>query len=320
MATPDTEFRMVRTVHAPRALVWRAWTEPAMLTQWWGPRALSNCECALDVRPGGRHSVTMQMPDGIRYPIHGEYLEVEPLQRLVMTMDCTDHPAAWHDLIRPGRAPDDRNAPGIMVQTVLFEDDGEGRTRLTICTRFDSAAIRNAMVHLGMNEGWSQSIEKLNERLADAMEVADRHIVIARTIRAPRARVWAAMTDTQQVVKWWGPTGFTTTIEEMDVRVGGVWKHTMHGPDGVDYPNKSIFREVVQPERLVFKHGGARVGGKGANFTATWTFEELGDDTLLTIRMVFPSAADRNHVVAEYGAIEGGRQTLERLDAFLAQA
>jgi uncharacterized protein YndB with AHSA1/START domain len=311
-------FLMVRTVHAPRALVWQAWTDPKLFVQWWGPRALTNCECALDVRVGGSHSVTMQMPDGTRNPIRGEYLEVLPMQRLVMTMDCTDHPAAWHDMIRPGRAPGDNNAPGIMVQTVQFEDDGD-RTRLTIHTRFDSVQIRNAMVQLGMNQGWSESVEKLNEQLAALTGIVDRHIVISRAIKAPRERVWAAMTDPQQVVKWWGPNGFSTTIVEMDVRVGGVWKHTMHGPDGTDYPNKSIFKEVLPPVRIVYAHGGGKVGGKGVNFVSTWTFEELGEGTLLTIRMVFPTPADRDHVVAEYGAIEGGRQTLGRLDAYLAQ-
>jgi len=60
------------------------------------------------------------------------------------------------------------------------------------------------------------------------------------------------MTEPQHVVNWWGPRGFTTTIQEMDVRPGGVWKHIMHGPDGANYPNHSVFREVVAPERLVF--------------------------------------------------------------------
>jgi uncharacterized protein YndB with AHSA1/START domain len=143
---------------------------------------------------------------------------------------------------------------------------------------------------------------------------ADREIVITRVFDAPRELVWQAMTDPQQVVHWWGPRGFTTTIETMDVRPGGAWKHTMHGPDGVNYPNKSIFQEVVRPERIVFSHGGGREGGPGAHFVATWTFDAEGAGrTRVTIRMVFPSAKDRDFVVKEFGAIEGGKQTLERL-------
>lgn len=149
---------------------------------------------------------------------------------------------------------------------------------------------------------------------------APNEIIITRTVLATQEQVWHAMTDPQQVVQWWGPTGFTTTIEEMDVRVGGTWKHTMRGPGGVNYPNRSTFREVVPFSRIVFSHGGGKEHGKGANFVATWTFDAVAGGTCVTIRMVFPSAEDRNFVVAEYGAIEGGKQTLARLDALLAAA
>jgi uncharacterized protein YndB with AHSA1/START domain len=105
----------------------------------------------------------------------------------------------------------------------------------------------------------------------------------------------------------------------MDVRPGGVWKHVMHGPDGVDYPNESIFKEIVKPERISYSHGGGREGAPGVRFDATWTFEALddGSKTRVTMRGVFASAADRDLVVKEYGAIEGGKQTLERLGEHL---
>jgi uncharacterized protein YndB with AHSA1/START domain len=149
-------------------------------------------------------------------------------------------------------------------------------------------------------------------------ETPDREIVISRVFDAPRELVWQAMTDPRHVVHWWGPNGFTTTIETMDVRPGGTWKHVMHGPDGTAYPNKSVFREVTKPERIVYSHGGGREGGPGAHFVATWTFEAVAEArTQVTIRMVFPSAADRDFVVKEFGAIEGGKQTLGRLAEYL---
>jgi uncharacterized protein YndB with AHSA1/START domain len=115
--------------------------------------------------------------------------------------------------------------------------------------------------------------------------------------------------------RWWGPNGFTTTIYEMDVRPGGVWRHTMHGPDGTDYPNNSVFTEIVNHERIVYSHTGGKKGDEiGAPSTVSWTFEETPDGkTRLTLRMLFPSAAIRDHVVNTYRAIEGGKQTLERL-------
>jgi len=106
----------------------------------------------------------------------------------------------------------------------------------------------------------------------------------------------------------------------MDVRPGGVWEQTMHGPDGSNYPNKSVFVEVTKPERIVFTHGGGKEGGPGAHFESTWTFDALGDRTRVTIRMVFASAEERNFVAERFGAIEGGNQTLARLDEFLGSA
>lgn len=152
-----------------------------------------------------------------------------------------------------------------------------------------------------------------------AADDSNRVIAFSRVLSAPRELVWEAMTDRKHVVNWWGPRGFTTTVETMDLRVGGVWKYTMHGPDGTDYANKSVFKEITKPERIVFTHGGSKEGGPGASFVATWAFEQLADDqTNLSVRMVFPSAADRDAVIREYGAVEGGKQTLMRLSEHLA--
>jgi uncharacterized protein YndB with AHSA1/START domain len=148
----------------------------------------------------------------------------------------------------------------------------------------------------------------------DHGDTAGREIVVSRIFDAPRELVWEAWTNPEHVAHWWGPRGFTTTIRKMEVRVGGVWEQTLHGPDGANYPNKSVFKEVVRPERIVYSHGGGREKGPGASFVATWTFDALGpDQTRLTIRMVFPSAEDRDFVIREFKAIEGGQQTLMRL-------
>lgn len=146
---------------------------------------------------------------------------------------------------------------------------------------------------------------------------ADREIVVTRTFNAPRELVWDAWTDPKHVVNWWGPTGFTTTIEKMDVRPGGVWKHVMHGPDGTDYPNSSVFKEIVKPERIVYSHGGGKPGDPGVHFISTWTFEALGDKTRVTMRGVFDTAADRDRVVKQYNAVEGANQTLDRFGEYL---
>lgn len=150
-------------------------------------------------------------------------------------------------------------------------------------------------------------------------DISSREIVISRVVDAPQELVWKVWTEPEHVAKWWGPNGFTCTIETMDVRPGGMWKLVMHGPDGVDYPNKSRFIEVVKPERIVFSHGGAKEGGPGVHFEATWTFEALGGKTRVTGRLLFPTAEKRDFVVKEFGAIEGGKQNLERLAEYLKE-
>jgi uncharacterized protein YndB with AHSA1/START domain len=158
------------------------------------------------------------------------------------------------------------------------------------------------------------------EKRVDVSESAvDRELVFMRVFDAPRRMVWDAWTDPKQVALWWGPKGFTTTIEEMDVRPGGVWKQVMHGPDGTDYPNKSVFTDVIPYERLRYKLSGGKRGGPAVQFEMTATFQDDGDKTQVTMRMLFGSAEARDQNVREYGSIEGARQTLDRLAEHLSE-
>lgn len=149
------------------------------------------------------------------------------------------------------------------------------------------------------------------------VEASDnREIVISRVIAAPRAKIYAAWT-TPDAGKWWGPRGFRTTTLEMDVKVGGMWRNIMHGPDGTDYNNRLRYSEVVPNEKLVYIHDDD--GGGMQPFHATVTFEDAeggvigGPGTRVRLRMRFASAEERDRLVREVGAIEGGKQTLERL-------
>jgi len=140
---------------------------------------------------------------------------------------------------------------------------------------------------------------------------------ITRIYDAPVKAVWDAWTDPAQTAQWWGPRGFTLTTHSKDLRPGGHWAYTMHGPDGTDYPGKSIFKEVVKPERLVFTHSGGKKGEPAAHFESTWTFEAQGEKTKITLRMLFDSAPARDLNVKTYKSIEGGQQTLARLAEYL---
>jgi uncharacterized protein YndB with AHSA1/START domain len=144
-----------------------------------------------------------------------------------------------------------------------------------------------------------------------------RSIIGTRVFDAPRELVFSAWTDPKHLSQWWGPNGFTTTTSAFDMRPGGVWRFVMHGPDGRDYDNRITFDEVVRPERLVYHHGGSD-DGEPVQFKTTVTFEDLGGKTRLTWRGDFPSAAERDRVIKEYGAAEGLVQTMARLEAYVA--
>ena len=153
---------------------------------------------------------------------------------------------------------------------------------------------------------------------ADARMPTDREIVITRLINAPQELVFDAWTDPEQVGQWWGPSGFTTTTHKMEVKPGGVWRFVMHGPDGRDYQNKITYLEIVPPERLVYSHGGGEEDLEPISFQTTVTFVAEGNRTRVTMRAVFPTREQRDRVVKEHGAIEGGEQHLARLDEHLA--
>jgi uncharacterized protein YndB with AHSA1/START domain len=103
------------------------------------------------------------------------------------------------------------------------------------------------------------------------------------------------------------------------MRPGGVWRFVMHEPDGRDYENRITFDEIVRPERIRYHHGG---GGdvEPVQFRTTVTFEDLGSNrTRLTLHAVFPSAAERDRVIKDYGADTGAQQTLDRLGDYLSK-
>ncbi len=150
---------------------------------------------------------------------------------------------------------------------------------------------------------------------ADASATADREIVLSREFDAPRELVWQAYTDPRHLPHWWGPDGFTNTVHEIDVRPGGMWRFTMHGPDGTDWPNRITYHEVVAPERLEYAHGEDVDDDPGA-FQVTIRFEDLGGRTRVTQRMLFATVAQRKGV-EQFGAVELGNQTLRKLTEYL---
>ncbi len=159
---------------------------------------------------------------------------------------------------------------------------------------------------------------KVSEQEAAVSMQGDREIIISRVLDAPRSLVWRAWTDPDQIAKWWGPFGFSTTTASMDCREGGVWRFVMHGPDGTDYQEKIVYYEVVEPERLVYAHLDVEKEAEPEFFRTVVTFVEHGEKTKLTMRLTFESTEERDRVIREHGAVEGGFGTITRLAEHVA--
>lgn len=147
----------------------------------------------------------------------------------------------------------------------------------------------------------------------------NRTIRLTREFDAPCVLVYEAFTKPEHIGQWWGPNGFSTTTKSMSFRVGGEWIFTMHGPDGTDYPNHIFYTDIKKPEYLKYDHYGHKdEEGDPPHFKATIMFEDFGGRTKITMQMLFPSSEARDEA-AEFGAIEGGEQTLARLNEFLGK-
>jgi uncharacterized protein YndB with AHSA1/START domain len=101
------------------------------------------------------------------------------------------------------------------------------------------------------------------------------------------------------------------------VHAGGKWKYIMHGPDGTNYPNEVRYEEVEIPERIIYSVTGGTEDDDTHTHRVIVEFRDKGGKTEISMRMIFPSTAERDHVVNVYGAIQGLNDTTDRLDEYL---
>ena len=149
----NRDLVLTRLINAPRATVYRAWTEPELLKQWFAPAPWTTPHAVLDVRPGGACQITMRSPEGNDFPNSGVYLEVVPNEKLVFTDAYT---RAWEPSEKP-----------FMTVIVTLADES-GQTRYTARARHWSDADRAQHEQMGFHEGWSQCASQL-EQVAKAL-------------------------------------------------------------------------------------------------------------------------------------------------------
>ena len=152
-------------------------------------------------------------------------------------------------------------------------------------------------------------------KLTLTAEPGSHELVMTREFDAPRERVYAAYTDPEQVVKWWGQDGVTTVIDQLDTRKGGTWRYVSRGAEGEEYAFNGVYHEVIAPERLVYTFEFE--GMPGHVLLETITFEELpGGRTRMIDHSVFQSVEARDGMLS-YGMEDGANASMNRLEALL---
>lgn len=146
---PRGELTLIRVFNAPRELVFKAWTDPKHLSQWWGPGMFTNPVCEVDPRPGGALYIIMRAPDGMEHTVSGVFKEIVSPERLVFTNNALDSEG---NLLLEG------------LTKVYFEDQG-GKTKLTLETSVVGLVEIAAQMIKGMEAGWSQSLDRLQEHV-----------------------------------------------------------------------------------------------------------------------------------------------------------
>lgn len=144
------------------------------------------------------------------------------------------------------------------------------------------------------------------------MPTSEREIITKRIFNVQCEDLFVAWTDPDRLKQWWGPKGFTNTFYEFDLRPDGLWRYTMHGPDGTDYYNECKFIEFIPGERIIFDHITEH------RYRAKATFSEMKNTTTLVWSMVFESEKEFKKV--KQFIIEGNEQNLDRLELYLTGA
>lgn len=294
--TPDTSTPAACSIDRefpfPVDQVFDAWTDAALLARWWGPEDFVTPVCKFEARPGGGIRIDMRGPDGVVYPMTGAVEEIEAPGKLVFM----------------SAALDDTGRAMLKVRTVVDLTDLGNGTRLSLRAYVIEKSSAAARYLAGMEAGWGQSLARLGSLLGTLSD-----IVTTRVFQAPRATVFEAFRNPDQLVSWWGPKGFSNTFDVFEPRAGGRWRFTMHGPNGASYPNEKDFIAVIPDERIVFKHLDP-----AHSFRMTMIYRDEDGGTRLTWRMRFDSA-ENSEKLGDIIA-QKNEENLDRLEEHLMKS
>jgi uncharacterized protein YndB with AHSA1/START domain len=308
------EFLITREFAAPRELVFKAWTDPKHLAEWWGPKGFTNPVCEWDVRVGGKIYDVMRAPNGDEYPMGGEFREIKPPEKLALMCGALDK-------------------QGKMIFEFLHEvtfTEEKGKTKMVLRSRVLKTTPDANRYIGGFEMGMSLSLE----RLAELVEApAAWPFSLTREFAAPRNLVWKAWSESEHMGKWFGPKGFTINVDHMDFRVDGTFHYSLHMPNGGEMWGKFTYREIVPQEKIVWMFSFSdKDGGLTRNpFSKTpWplqvlnetTFAEANGRTTVTIKCIPFGGTDEERqtfIAAVGGMTQGWMGTFQQLAEYLAK-
>ena len=183
----NNDLVLTRALNAPRDLVFDVWTNPAHVTQWWGPKDFTNPSCKVDGKVGGEIDIAMTGPDGTNYPCVGSFVEVVKPEKLVFTI---------------GAFQDGSGKFRFEVRYTVTLAEENGKTKLTLVSRVTKFEPEFTPALLGMEQGWGESLDRMVSH-AEGNSPTNQHVVVERTYNAPVEKVWKALTDKEEMKKWY---------------------------------------------------------------------------------------------------------------------
>ena len=311
-APQSNEIKLYRVYDAPVRMVWDAWTDPAQVAQWWGPRGFSITTHSKDLRPGGNWMYTMHGPDGTDYPNSTYYFEVEPHAKLVY-----DHGGSG-------------DKPPMFRVTVLFSEI-DGKTHMdmtmTLPTAEAAAETRKFIKAAGGDSTWDRLAEQLEKDVS-----GKEKFFINRSFDAPLEQMFDMWTQPEHFARWLPPAGFEMQFIKCDIKPGGSSFYAMRGPNGTKMYGRADYLHIDRPDRVVYTQQFCDEHEKVTRHPMSPTWPE----TMLTTVRLAAEGANRTRVTicwephqasaaeidtfvaAKAGMTGGWTGSLDKLEGYLA--